>query len=162
MDKYLFFYRGNFSQWANSPFTENNINFRCAEQYMMYRKAQLFHDIKIMNMITEAKHPSEHKHLGRQIRNFNQDIWDINKISIVYRGNYLKFSQNKNLYEELMNTKGMILAEASLYDCVWGIGLRGDDPRRFNQSEWRGQNLLGNILTFLREQFFINPIQYKI
>ena len=160
MERYFFFYRGIFSQWHYSPFIENGIEFRCAEQYMMYKKAQLFNDTKIMNMILGAEHPSEHKHLGRQILSFNQDIWDSNKISIVYRGNYLKFSQNKDLYYELMKTKGMILAEASQYDCIWGIGIKENDPRRFNYSEWRGENLLGNILTYLREFFIMFPI-YK-
>ena len=38
-------------------------------------------------------------------------------------GLVLKFSQDEDLKEYLLNTKDKILVEASPYDSIWGIGL---------------------------------------
>ena len=44
---------GYLSQWYKSSFTINDIEYNCAEQYMMHQKA-----------------------LGRLVKNFNVAIWD--------------------------------------------------------------------------------------
>ena len=60
-------------------------------------------------------------------------------------------NQNEYLKQELLKTEGKYIVESSPVDTIWGIGISSDDPRRFNKSEWNGQNLLGKILTQLRE-----------
>lgn len=45
-----------------------------------------------------------------------------------------------------------ILAEASPYDKVWGIGLSADDPRALVQRKWQGENKLGEALMDVRRQ----------
>lgn len=40
--KYTFFWSGPFSQWAHSPFELKGIQFCTAEQYMMYKKSNIF------------------------------------------------------------------------------------------------------------------------
>lgn len=45
-----------------------------------------------------------------------------------------------------------ILAEASPYDSVWGIGLTADDPRALVQRSWQGLNKLGDALMDVRRQ----------
>jgi ribA/ribD-fused uncharacterized protein len=72
------------------------------------------------------------------------------KKNIVYKGNQLKFDQNEKLKKILLQTKGL-LVEASPYDTIWGIGLAEDHPDATNINKWRGQNLLGYILTNLRD-----------
>ena len=67
------------------------------------------------------------------------------------RGNDAKFRQNQGLRRKLFQTGSAILAEASPIDAVWGIGLSADDPRAQDPAQWPGQNLLGKILTELRE-----------
>jgi len=151
-EQFHFFLKGHLSQWSKSPFIDGcGIQYKCAEQYMMYQKARLFGDTESMNKILIEKSPSKQKALGRAVKNYDQKIWDIYKWDIVKTGNYLKFTQNPKHKESLLATKGT-LVECNASDQVWGIGLSEHDPRINERSEWRGMNLLGKILTELREQ----------
>ena len=42
------------------------------------------------------------------------------------------------------------LVEASPYDNIWGIGISVKDA--FEGKEWQGNNLLGKLLTKLRDE----------
>ena len=50
-----------------------------------------------------------------------------------------------------MATGDAMLAECAVQDHIWGIGLSMKDERRFDVSEWRGQNLLGYALMEVRK-----------
>lgn len=151
MEKFTFFWSGPFSQWYPSNFVSEQINYNCAEQYMMYQKAMFFGDHKSAERILETVKPSEQKALGRQVKNFDLDKWNQVAKEIVYNGNHEKFRQNKDLYKSLMDTVGTTLVEASPYDKIWGIGLKENDPRALNRNSWMGSNWLGEILTQLRQ-----------
>ncbi len=49
--------------------------------------------------------------------------------------------------QALLKHHGSLLVEASPNDGIWGVGLRKDNPLIKNQSNWKGLNLLGYILT---------------
>lgn len=152
--KYTFFYktRHPFSNWHPCSFIDTEGNeYNCSEQYMMAEKAKLFGDEEIREEILFAKHPRDQKELGRKVKNFNSDVWTKHCKEIVYRGCYLKFSQNPKLLEVLNSTKGTLLVEASPYDKIWGIGLGEDDPRIHDPKNWQGTNWLGEVLTQLRD-----------
>ena len=51
-----------------------------------------------------------------------------------------------------MKTYPKTLVEASPMDRIWGIGLAEDDPRAWNKKSWKGQNLLGEVLTRVRDK----------
>lgn len=89
--------------------------------------------------------------MGRSVRNFDDTLWDKVKFNIVVEGNYLKFSQNRELGKYLKDTGSKILVEASPYDRIWGIGMRESDPNASNPKYWKGQNLLGQALMKVRE-----------
>lgn len=42
--------------------------------------------------------------------------------------------------------------EASPFDRKWGIGMAASNPAASDRSKWRGKNLLGQILTEVREE----------
>ena len=113
---------------------------------MMYRKAKLFGDDFLAYKMLEIHDPRMLKQLGREVRNFKPEVWDIHKLSIVTLGNIFKFSQNADLKGLLLATKGRLLVEASPYDSVWGIGLAEKDAKATPQNQWPGQNLLGIAL----------------
>jgi ribA/ribD-fused uncharacterized protein len=140
-----------FSQWHPSVFEWRGHRFLCAEQSMMYGKATLFGDEEIAARILQASTPKEHKALGRQVRGFEGSLWERERERIVYEGNHAKFTQNPALLAALLATAGTRLVEASPLDRIWGVGLAEEDPRIQDPSQWRGLNLLGEVLTRLRE-----------
>ena len=52
----------------------------------------------------------------------------------------------------LLSTYPKTLVFASPNDRIWGIGFTEDDPRALNKKSWMGQNLLGEILTRVRDK----------
>ncbi len=139
-----FFLTDEFSQWYPSKFKDERGNeFNCCEQWMMYSKAELFGDAEVMQKVLAEKDPREMKKLGRQIKNFDQEIWDAKAQTIVTLGNIMKFSQNPELWEVLDKTGDRVLVEAADYDKIWGIGLTAEDAVKVDKSEWKGSNWLG-------------------
>ena len=143
---------GIFSQWYVANMTIDGRKFFCCEQYMMWSKAILFNDSIVAEKIMQAKTPMEIKKLGREVSNFKQDIWDKNKLEIVIKANYHKFTQNSNLLNQLLATGDKVLVEASPWDKIWGVGLDVNDPDVYNTDKWKGQNLLGRALMTVRDQ----------
>lgn len=150
--KYTFFWSGPFSQWHPSNFEIDGVNFVTAEQFMMYKKALLFHDYKTCAKIMNTSDPREQKAYGREVKNFNNEKWEKYAKEFVYEGNFAKFSQNEDLCEQLIKTDGTILVEASPYDKIWGIGLAADNPKAQNKETWEGKNWLGEVLTDVRKE----------
>jgi ribA/ribD-fused uncharacterized protein len=153
-ERFTFFFRPEapFSQWHPARFELAGKVFNCAEQYMMYGKAILFGDAEIAAEILEAVAPKQHKALGRKVRNFSDAVWKANREAIVTDGSRAKFMQNPELRQALLDTAGTELVEASPFDRIWGIGLAATDKRAEDPAQWRGQNLLGKILTRVRDE----------
>ena len=141
-----------FSQWHRCQFVVDGKTFNCAEQYMMHGKALLFGDAEIAAEIMAADHPRTHKALGRKVRGFDAATWERDRMRIVKDGNRAKFTQNDGLLGALLATKGTTLVEASPFDRIWGIGLGANDPRAKDPKQWKGKNLLGIVLTELRDE----------
>jgi ribA/ribD-fused uncharacterized protein len=141
-----------FSQWWESAFVVEEIEYNSAEHWMMAKKALLFNDETIFKKIIEVKSPAEAKKLGREVQNYNDEIWLENRYQIVKEGNLHKFSQHQDLKEFLLNTKDRILVEASPVDAIWGIGMASDHQDINNPKKWSGLNLLGFALMEVRDE----------
>lgn len=150
-NNYTFFWSGPFSQWYPSIFTIKGIKFNCAEQFMMYSKAQLFGDTTTANEILATVSPKDQKALGRQVSNFDPVIWDNIAPTLVYLGNLAKFTQDPKLHAVLMATGDTQLVEASPYDAIWGIGLDEVAAKSVDPKDWPGTNWLGIAITQVRE-----------
>ena len=139
------------SQWYDCYFEVNGVLYHTAEQYMMASKAMLFGDEEVLEEIMMAYSPRDHKKLGRKIRGFDPTIWDERKYDIVVEGNKAKFGQNPGFREFLLSTGNAILAEASPYDTIWGIGLDREQAEKGTVEQWQGENLLGCALMDVRD-----------
>ncbi len=152
--RFTFFWQSEspFSQWHPSEFVVEGKRFICAEQYMMHGKAMLFGDLAVAERILASSSPKTHKALGRKVSGFDEQLWRGERERIVYEGNHAKFTQNAELLKALLATEGTELVEASPLDRIWGVGLKAEDPRIQDPALWRGQNLLGKVLTRLRDE----------
>ena len=150
-EKFTFFWNGPFSQWASAKFTVGGVEYNCTEQYMMAMKAMFFDDDEALKSIMSTSSPYKQKHYGRLVENFDADKWSKVCEDFVYVGNYAKFTQNQEYYEDLMKTIGTTLVEASPVDKIWGIGLNAQDKRAQSRDTWRGLNLLGETITKVRD-----------
>ncbi|RZJ89518.1 MAG: NADAR family protein [Hymenobacter sp.] len=140
-----------FSQWWGAPFVVDTVRYNTTEHWMMAQKALLFNDLDIYQQVLLAKSPAEAKALGRQVRQFDNDVWNSQRSAIVVRGNLAKFQQHEDLREFLLHTKERVLVEASPVDRIWGIGLAADSERAENPKQWQGLNLLGFALMEVRD-----------
>lgn len=160
---YEYFWEINsaFSQWFPCKFVVNGMTYNSAVQYMMHQKAVLMGDEMSAETIMALDEPQKMKKQGRFVKNFNQELWNDVRQEIVETGNVAKFSQNEGLKTKLFNTFPKTLVEASPTSKIWGIGLSMDDKRAWNKLTWRGQNLLGEILTRVRDKLmrsFLEPV----
>lgn len=141
-----------FSNWYLSEFEIGGKKFASIEQYMMFEKAMSFNDIETAEKVMGITDAAEIKVLGRQVRNYDDRLWNGRRQLVVYKGLLAKFGQNPELLEKLLATGSAVLAECEPTDKIWGIGMALDDERCMNQSEWQGQNLLGYTLMEVRAE----------
>ena len=164
MNKHNYITKSCLSQWFPARFevdvqinyisavSVHNVEYTCAEQYMMAEKAKMFNDIDAYQKIMNAETPKEMKALGRQVRNFDASVWNKRAKEIVVQGNIHKFSQNDDLLKFLLSTGDKVLVEASPYDKIWGIGMSERDYGVDNPHYWKGTNWLGFALMEARDE----------
>jgi ribA/ribD-fused uncharacterized protein len=161
-NRYVFFWtttqdNGYLSQWHNSPFIYEGKGFVTTEQFMMYKKAELFRDYAMAEAIltSSERHPATHREMGRLVSNFDEMRWMNESPMIVRLGNLCKFTQNNDLKNKLLSTGDKIIVEASAYDSIWGIGFNKDKAIE-NIDKW-GSNKLGlalmDVRKVIREQY---------
>ena len=132
------------------PWLMQQREFHTIEQFLMMAKAAVFRDENTWGSMCRTIDPDALKKLGRKVQKYDDDLWVAIRERVCVLGNVLKFSQNAALLERLRRTGTSLLAEASPYDKVWGIGLHPTDPKISHPSQWLGQNLAGKCLMFAR------------
>lgn len=149
---YVFFWGSEFSNWFPSEFELEGKKFYNAEQYFMYKKAQFFNDEEIAFAILTTDDPKTAKKLGRKVKNFDADVWLKVCKGYMKEGCKAKFTQNIDLKKKLLSNKTQTYVEASPYDIIWGVGMSEDNPSINNKENWLGKNLLGEVLTEIRDE----------
>ena len=158
MNTYLFFFHetglnGFLSNWYPAAFTVNGVTYRDTEQYFMAAKAVCFGDEKRYEQIMAATDPGEYKRLGRLVKNFDPAVWDARRYEIMKTANREKYRQNPALLDALLSTGDAVLAEASPFDTIWGVGIGAGKAYDIDPAAFPGRNLLGKLLMELREEF---------
>ena len=150
-DTHIYFYGSCYSQWAMRDIKIDDQIFNCNEQFMMYKKAELFGDDYAIEQIMKNSNPAVQKSWGRRVKNFDRDKWEQIARNVVYKANYAKFAQHKDLKQELLESGDKIIVEASPTDCIWGVGLRATDSKILDSKNWRGTNWLGEAIMQVRD-----------
>lgn len=122
--------------------------FTSSEQLFMYSKALFFNDRDTSMKILLTNNPAKHKKLGRQIKNYSDEVWKTVRYDIMKACITEKLKQNKEIYEEVkpLQLEGYTFVEGSPTDLVWGVGILIDNPEITNKKMWKGENLLGKII----------------
>ena len=133
--------------WFTTPQYEKlTAKFWTVEHFMMYSKAMLFRDAETAAKIARSYSPQQAKMLGREVKRFNNDVWEEYRERIVISGLYAKMLFNKPIRDEAVRLylEGKQFVEASPYDAIWGIKMGENDPGVEDPKNWKGQNLLGS------------------
>lgn len=155
-EKHIFFWGEFPSNWHPARFVVKRdgkeLEFFNSEQYFMYEKAMVFGDeVTAMRILFEGKDPKKAKSLGRQVKNYDDKVWEKVRYQIMVYANMHKYLQNKDLREKLLSEEfdGKKYVEASPLDGIWGI--KCDEATALDdESNWNGLNLLGKALDEVR------------
>lgn len=157
-DKHIFFWGEWPSNWSPSEFTVyydgKPYNFHNSEQYFMFVKAKMFGDEEIaLKILLNGKDPKAAKTLGREVKNYDDKVWNEKRYEVMVDACYHKFSQNEELLNNILSEEyeGKNFVEGSPIDKIWGIGVHWKDASD-DESTWKGQNLLGKALDEVRKR----------
>ncbi len=153
---------GNYAAFWNGPFSNYYLCFFEAygeawfssEQFFMWLKAKHFRDEETALAIVNAQTPSFAKRLGREVKNFDEAKWREVRYKKMYEAVFNKFSQNEILRQELLSDKykDKHFVEGSPYDRIWGVGIKWTNKAIADKDNWKGENLLGQVLDDVREK----------
>lgn len=85
------------------------------------------------------------------MKNFDENIWEKQRLNIMVDGLMLKFASNP-LRDFLLSTENSTIIECSPTDKIWGVGLKVGQLEVFQKEKWKGLNLLGEALMIVRDQ----------
>ncbi len=160
-DKHVLFWGEWPSNWYKTEFEaevmidgkKEKKTFYNSEQYFMFIKAIVFGDYETANKILATKDPKKAKQLGREVKNYDDEVWSRMRYKVMVDANKAKYGQNEELKKLILSDelKGKGFVEASPIDGIWGIKLGENDPLADDEAHWKGQNLLGKALDETRE-----------
>lgn len=169
-DKYVFFWASVLGNWSkpkngikvpgkyNIDDPDEDFNLPTSEHVFMYLKARYFGDYDIARMIKITPDPKEAKKLGRSVRGFSEESWEKYREEAMWTAITLRYDADERFRDYLMDPKfkGLMFVEANPYDSVWSCGYLEDDPRcDLPEETWPGLNLLGKLLTKLRDEKYL-------
>ena len=153
-DTHVLFYTEWLSNFFRANFEYKGIMFFCSEQAFMWEKAMFFGDTETAKKILAAYKPDEAMRLGHEVKPFSREKWEPVRYQVMHDVNFAKYSQNPDLAARLCSYKyyGRTFVEASPIDNVWGSGIAKDEPDADDETKWTGRNLLGKVLTQVRDE----------
>ncbi|ORY30475.1 hypothetical protein BCR33DRAFT_857322 [Rhizoclosmatium globosum] len=141
--------------WSPTPTKISSNTFATAEQLIfLASKAALFADNKSLTLATSSPNmdPKTAKALGRKVGNFKPEVWGPASLWLSDVVVLLKVLQNPAAMDELLSTRGLLIAEGAPRDKLWGIGASCKTVDvALNKEMWRGRNELGKSLVRVRE-----------
>ena len=164
-DNYVFFWKDWLSNYQKTKFCPNKdeaplMYFTSTEQAFMFEKAMYFKDYETAKSIVHCDNPDQCRKFGRMVKGYDDKKWDKIRYEVFYKYNLMKYTQDEKLQKMLLDPKfdGKVFVEASPIDRIWGIGIREDvDNIEDLEYKW-GRNLLGKIITNIRNRIKQNKV----
>ena len=159
-DKHVLFWGEWPSNWYPAEFDvemmikgeKKKLHFFNTEQYFMFVKAIVFADHETADKIIKTKDPKKAKALGREVKGYDDKVWNEMRYKVMVDANKAKYSQNDDLKKLILNPeiadKNMV--ESSPLDLCWGTGFAETHPDADDETKWKGKNLLGKALDEVR------------
>ena len=144
---------GFLSNWHMDTFQTISGTYTSGEQSIMHQKALTFGDTAMADKIMRETDLGEIKGMGKDVKPYDEDTWRVVRERAGIRASRARFSQNAELLKQLLDTGHEVLAEASPYDSVWGIGMSADKEKSKDMRRWpKYGNLQGRILMHVRRE----------
>ena len=145
-DTHVFFYGGPLSNfhWVGAD------SAKTSEQKFMLAKATIFNDREVFDKILAATSPRHCKSLGREIKNYDDEVWADSRYDAMMNALTWKYDACLLFRKALRECGDRIIVEASPIDRIWGIGYDETDAMS-NQGSW-GLNLLGRCPMQIKEE----------
>lgn len=140
-----------FSNFYPCDIEYKDIQFHSAEQIIQYEKALYHNDTRVAQLILEAPTAIDCKRIAKNISNVSENEWANAAKDICTPGLRAKFTQNPELLDRLMSTRGYQLVESS-FDRLWGTGMPLKHHDALNPNAWHNKKpgILGEILMDIR------------
>jgi len=114
-------------------FTVSGFLYNCVEQFRQHRKALLFDDDVRAAQILDTTEPNEQKRLGLKVKHFVAEEWRKMTNTQMHEAYFNKFTQNKNIEQELLSTTGTTIAQACPFRGDWCTGYYVTEPNCQNR-----------------------------
>ena len=157
--KYVAFWGSVFSNFFPCHFTLDGKVWTTSEKYFMYIKAITFGDEETAEKIYKQDDPRKIKELGRKVKNYDDNVWDEVREDIMYKAVKAKFEQDGLCNYCMLEYPDETFIEGSPYDRIWGVGIQYTNPHVFKEEFWQGKNLLGKILTRVRDEIIKSNLE---
>ena len=141
-----------FSNFYPCTFDVDDTTYSSVEQYLCFKKALLFDTKQVAEEILSMNEPKFMKRRAKRLANFNAKTWEAEAGDILMTALDAKFSQDRELRDELLSTGNSTIGEACSHDLLFGIGLSLHNPNAVDKSRWRGFNLQGKKLMEVRDK----------
>ena len=140
------------SNFYESRFQVDGVEYISSEQYIQLQKATMFNDVSSYNKIMGATNSLDCKNTARTIKNFDRDHWEKTAETVCKAGIKAKFSQNRYLLEVLTEkTSNKTLVECA-NDRLWVNGVPLYNDSCLDRQRWISQGLLGKLLEEVRSE----------
>ncbi|CAO5150200.1 NADAR domain-containing protein [Frankia sp. AiPs1] len=135
-----------------SRFEVDGVQYRSAQHFVLARKAIVFGDEEALRSVWALPAPIPLSTPCQRVRGYDPAVWAGQRRAVAVEANLAKFGQNRALGSYLVGTTGLILANTSPRDRIWGIGCDRQDERAAHPGRWPGHNLLGFALMEVRHR----------
>ena len=147
------------SNFYESKFTVEGIEYISSEQYIQAQKGLLFKDEASYNKIMGATNSLDCKNAARSVRNFDRSTWETSAGLLCKEGLKAKFNQNPCLLDTLINKTGNKKLVECANDRLLANSILLYSDTCLNQQQWISQGLLGKLLEDIRVELSPQQLQ---